>query len=399
MRILFANQHGGFFGGVEQHIAHVAAELARRGHVCELACGPAAGSTNDAAFQSRFARVSVESALAADAARDADWLTRLTADRGYDAIYLHKLRWLPDHPGGATRVVRMIHDHDLTCPRHHKYFAHSGQICEHPAGWRCYLDGAFLQRDARSPLGLRLDPIGPKLDELGRHRAVDALLVGSRWMAGQLAANGLPDALVEIVPPAVPAPDDLTAMVPVAPTLLYAGQLVRGKGVDLLLAALAHVRGPWRLDVVGDGAQAGELRKLARTLGLADRVIFHGWLAPDLMVHAYRSARLVVVPSRWPEPFGMVGIEAMHHGRGVVAFATGGIPDWLEEGRTGLLVPPQDIAGMTAAITRGLFTPGLAESFGMAARTSVRARFDFHRSVDRIERALAGASATAELAA
>ena len=89
----------------------------------------------------------------------------------------------------------------------------------------------------------------------------------------------------------------------------------------------------------------------------------------------------------------------MHHGRGVVAFATGGIPDWLEDGRTGLLVAPQDIQAMSAALSRGLFEPQLAETFGLAARERVRARFDFHRSIDGIERALSGPVAAAKAVA
>lgn len=393
MRILFVNQHGGYFGGVEQHIAHIAPALTRRGHTCDLACGPSAGATAEAEFQSLFSQVIERPELAASAERHTDWLTTLCRTRTYDAVYMHKLPWLPEHPGGRTRMVRMVHDHDLTCPRRHKYFAHNGQICEHAAGWRCYLDGAFLARDRDAQLGVRFAPIAPKLEELARHRDLDALLVGSRWMAEQLSVNGVPAARVEIVPPAVPEPHDVAMMVPLAPTLLYAGQLVRGKGVDLLLAALAQVRGPWLLQVVGTGAQEAELRALTATMGLTDRVTFAGWRSPDEIVRAYRQARLVVVPSRWPEPFGMVGLEAMHHGRGVVAFATGGIPDWLDHGHTGLLVAPQDIRGLATAIERGLYERGLAEQFGRAGRIRARERFSFHASVDRIERALQGAVA------
>ena len=71
--------------------------------------------------------------------------------------------------------------------------------------------------------------------------------------------------------------------------------------------------------------------QLASKLKISDRVVFTGRVDHEKLESYYAAARLVVVPSRWPEPFGMVGIEAMARGRPVVAFDTGGIGDWLED--------------------------------------------------------------------
>jgi glycosyltransferase involved in cell wall biosynthesis len=79
-------------------------------------------------------------------------------------------------------------------------------------------------------------------------------------------------------------------------------------------------------------------------------VTFAGWVPHHALESYYARAAVCVVPSRWPEPFGMVGVEAMARGRPVVAFAVGGIPDWLDDGVTGILAPEADTAALGAAI-------------------------------------------------
>ena len=99
----------------------------------------------------------------------------------------------------------------------------------------------------------------------------------------------------------------------------------------------------------------------------------------------YARAKLVAVPSRWPEPFGMIGLEAMHYGRPVVAFRVGGIPDWLEDGATGLLVPEQDVRAFAAALEKLLGDPPLCAQLGAQAQERVRTKFRFENYLDRLE--------------
>jgi glycosyltransferase involved in cell wall biosynthesis len=88
----------------------------------------------------------------------------------------------------------------------------------------------------------------------------------------------------------------------------------------------------------------------------------------------YARARVVVVPSLWPEPFGLVGVEAMARGRPVVGIDRGGIREWLAHGETGLRVEPT-AATLAAAIQRLLNEPELALCFGRAGREQWRERF------------------------
>jgi glycogen(starch) synthase len=128
--------------------------------------------------------------------------------------------------------------------------------------------------------------------------------------------------------------------------LLYAGQLLRGKGVHVLLRAMALMRRPQTLDVVGTGNFEPYLRQLAERLGVAERVRWRGAVpnAADWMA----AASCVVVPSVWQEPYGLVAAEAVALGRPVVASDVGGLPEAC--GGRAVLVPPGDVAALAAAL-------------------------------------------------
>jgi glycosyltransferase involved in cell wall biosynthesis len=86
----------------------------------------------------------------------------------------------------------------------------------------------------------------------------------------------------------------------------------------------------------------------------------------------------------------MIGLEAMHHGRPVVAFRVGGIPDWLEDHVTGLLVPEQDVDGLARSVEQLLMDTELAERLGRKAYERVRDRFSFDEYVTKLESHLRG---------
>ncbi|MEW6753866.1 MAG: glycosyltransferase family 4 protein [Candidatus Latescibacterota bacterium] len=390
MRILFVSERVGYFGGVEQNVADTAAGLRQRGHTCYLAHGGVLGhdvARYAAAFEACFPCAEVAPAQQAGGADPfALALERLAPD----AVYLHRVADTTFCRGlaGQARTVRMVHDHDLCCPRRHKYYALGGAVCRHPAGWRCWLDGAFVRRDRRAPAGLRLVDLPAHRRELRRNWDLDALLVGSRFMRDELLRNGCPAERVHVLPPVVQDQGKLLPPSP-EPRLLYVGQLVRGKGVDLLLRALRLVERPCILEVAGTGNHHEALEDLARALGLAWRVQFHGFVDHRRLGELYARARAVVVPSRWPEPFGMIGLEAMRRGRPVIAFAAGGIPDWLEHEVTGLLVRERDVRGLAAAMERLLADDGLAGRLGTGGFARVQQHFGFAAYLQRLEEHLA----------
>jgi len=376
----------GFFGGVEQNIADVARGLTARRHQCFLAFGE---STGKGVKEYSKAFLTVTPCIDAGATGGVDFRA-IMDDCKPDVVYLHKVDDVSPFLtlSGNVRTVRMVHDHDIVCPRRHKYFAVSGTICDKPAGLRCWLDGAFIGRSTAGKLAFT--GIAPKLAEMNRNKKLDQLIVGSEFMERSLVMNGFSPETIARIAPAVDETPVAQVPVPSEPILLFVGQLIRGKGVDLLLESIATIDRPLKLIIAGGGNAREQLERQATHLKLNEKVVFRGWVDHQEIGRLYDEARAVVVPSRWPEPFGMVGPEAMRHGRAVTAFDAGGIRDWLRHENTGLLAPAGDTKALGKAIARVLHEPGLAEKFGAAALEAARAFYGFEHQLDQIEAALAG---------
>jgi glycosyltransferase involved in cell wall biosynthesis len=181
---------------------------------------------------------------------------------------------------------------------------------------------------------------------------------------------------------------------PGAPRLAIVGRLIPIKGHDVLLRAVARARERLpglTLEIAGDGELEQELRATAIRLGLGDAVTFLGRVAPVDPV--LERAEVVVVPS-FGEGFGMVALEAMERGRPVIASAVGGLPEIVDEGRTGLLVPPGDVEALVRAIAELADDPARAAGMGQAGRARALDGFSQERCTERIavlyETALAG---------
>jgi glycosyltransferase involved in cell wall biosynthesis len=375
MRVLHVHERAGFYGGVEQILYDTARGLGDLGWPQGLLhSDPEAQPEFLAAFAQASHRESVLRGFAPD------------------VLFLHKVEESERVQSLSARLpaVRMVHDHDLVCLRRHKYFPISTRVCDRPAGVACYLHLCFLQKSgAGSRIPIRLAGVGERRRAIRAHGGVRRFLVGSEWMRRELVINGIPAERVEIVPPIPAALAEIRSAPPSdAPEILFVGQVIRGKGVDLLLRALARVPPPWHATVVGTGSHLETCKGLARDLGIGERVHFAGWVPHGGLTRFYVDAALTVVPSRWPEPFGMVGIEAMARGRPVVGFAVGGIPDWLEDEVTGLLVPEADTGAMAAAIGRLLQDRSLRERLGEAAKERVRERYQPSAYLERLTQIL-----------
>ena len=392
MKILFVNEKCGYFGGVEQNIADTVEGFNSRGHNCYLAYGEISERDLEP-YKSLFEKTFLCQEIGAttqDAATQA--LEAILGRVSPDVIYLHKIPELKPcmHLLPGNRTVRMVHDHDLCCPRRHKYFMTNGRVCHHKLDWRCWFDGAFIARDPSSGSGFAYVSIGHKLKEMRRNYHLDALLVGSRFMRDELLQNGFPEEKVHVLPPVIRMENKTPSSVPDDPHILYVGQLIRGKGVDLLLQAFKGLPCDFRATIVGTGNAESKLKALCNELGLDNRVKFSGWVRNEDLGHFYSKAKVVVVPSRWPEPFGMIGLEAMHHGRPVVAFDVGGIPDWLDHMVTGLLVPEQDEGAFGKALQKILGESRLAARLGQNGLRRVRDYYAFEGYLDRLEGCLKG---------
>jgi glycosyltransferase involved in cell wall biosynthesis len=213
-----------------------------------------------------------------------------------------------------------------------------------------------------------------------------------------LAARGIPASRVSVVhcglDHALYRPDPSVAKSP-RPTLLYIGRLRRYKGVDWVMRALPAVaaRVPdVRLQVVGEGPHAAELRRGARRRGLEDRVEFLGFLPRAEKVARIREAWALVQPSP-KEGWGLTVVEAGACGTAVVASDAPGLRDSVRHDETGLLVPYGDDAGLAGALARVLLDRALRERLA-ATGIAWAARFTWPGCARRSLDALTGAASS-----
>ena len=178
--------------------------------------------------------------------------------------------------------------------------------------------------------------------------------------------------------------------------VVFAGRITGAKGPGVLIQAARDVDA--ELVICGEGRQLEATRRLARELGIEQRVRFTGWLDPEELAQELADASVVVVPSRWPEPFGLVGIEALAAGRPVIASATGGILDWLEDGVNGLSVRAGDPSDLARALNELLGSHDRQQAMGTAGRKMVAARYSPERHVAALLESYRMARSTWEVA-
>ena len=384
MRFLFVHERLGAMAGAEVNAYVTAAELRQRGHTIGLLHGPSTGKSEPAwheTFSERFAL----------AARNNVQLTQAAVDQfDPDVVYVHKmadlavLRTLME---SRMPLVRMVHDHDIYCMRSYKYHPLTRKICARPASGFCVFPcGASLVRNRHGGWPFRWVSYLKKKKEIALNRRFHRMLVATDYMKEQLLRNGFDPGRIEIHPP-VPRYLEAAAQSSFSARnlIVYAGQLVRGKGVDVLLQSLAQLSIPFQCVILGDGSHKQYCQSLSRDLGLEERVSFKGYLAPELMRSFYADASLAVMSSVWPEPFGAVGLEAMRYGLPVVAFDAGGIREWLIDEVNGFLVPLMDRAKFAHSVQRLLQDKALARQMGTRGRQLVHDKYNFSRYISGLE--------------
>jgi glycosyltransferase involved in cell wall biosynthesis len=258
-----------------------------------------------------------------------------------DVVHVHNvvnpavLEW-------ATRradALLTVQDHRFFCPTRGKWTL-AGRVCRRPMAREvcasCFEDPAYFQGvhvlTERRLLSARRLPV----------------TVLSRYMREELVAAGVPAESVHVVPPFVHGLDPgATASGP--PCVLFVGRLVEAKGVRDAVEAWRRSGVDLPLVIAGTGSLRGELAARAQRLGPGLELL--GWVERDRLSGLYRRARAVLLPSRWQEPFGIAGVEALAFGVPVVAWESGGVGEW-HPGPG--LVPWGDIEGLARALAEAV---------------------------------------------
>ena len=173
-----------------------------------------------------------------------------------------------------------------------------------------------------------------------------------------------------------------------APHLLCAGRMVQEKGMDLAVTAFAAIRRHHpsvRMTIAGDGPERTVLECQALGLGVADAIEFTGWIPPEHMPALMARATLVVMPSRWQEPFGLVAVEAAFQARPMLATAMGGLREAVEDGVTGRLVPGDDPRALAQAAIEMLSDRATLADMGRRGRDRAERLFTMDAAVDALD--------------
>jgi glycosyltransferase involved in cell wall biosynthesis len=176
------------------------------------------------------------------------------------------------------------------------------------------------------------------------------------------------------------------------PTITSGGSLVEQKGLGYLLDAVGRLREDnveCRVELVGEGADRENLERQVERLGLGDRVEFLGTLPNHAFLDRMRASHAFVLPSVPASTGCMDGIpnvliESMALGVPTISTSISGIPELIEDGVSGLLVPPRDVEGLAAAIRRLLEDPELQRSCSSAGRTRIESMFEMGQNAERL---------------
>jgi len=363
MKILFVHQFLGAMGGAETDILLTARQLQRRGHVPALLHAETSGRAEEAWRQAFTETMRLAGPADCRTAREA--LARIQPDLVYchGLADLDVLQTLLD---SLVPLVRRVHDHGMYCMRGYKYDYFTRAICQRPTSWRCLLPClAFVGRNSGGRFPIKWVSYTEKQREIRLNRRCCRLVVYSAYQKQELLRNGFDPGKIDIhVPLHLGGPATRVSSFSDRNLVLFVGQILRGKGVDLLLRALAKVTVPFEAAILGDGNHRAYCERLSARLGLDRRVHFHGFVPREGLEQFYADATLLAVSSVWPEPFGLVGREAMCHGLPIVAFDAGAVREWLAHRENGFLVPWKDTNQFAARIEELLRDKDLARRLG-----------------------------------
>ncbi|HEX5452578.1 MAG TPA: glycosyltransferase family 4 protein [Stellaceae bacterium] len=391
MRILLLTQfYPPIVGGEERHVRNLGAALAWRGHQVSAATLWVPGAdAEEMDGEVRVHRIRgtlqrLPGLFVENERRHAPpfpdpelalGLHRVIAAEQPDIVHAHNwllASFLPLAPWCQAKLVVTLHDYSLVCAK--KNYMRDGAICAGPALARC-LPCAARHYGAVKGVATATANLATRFFAL---HAVDRFIAVSHSVARH---TGLADhgAAFEVIPNFVPddagrlgGPDDpCLDELPNGPFILFVGDLMHLKGVDVLLDAYAGLDGAPPLVLIG--------RRCRDTPALLPPNVhlFSMWPHSAIM-QAWRRSLFAVAPSVGPEACATVVMEAMASGKPVVATDIGGMPDLIEDGRTGLLVAPDDAAALAGAMRRLLDSPALIAAMGAA-------------SLERVEQLKAGA--------
>ncbi|HKS42661.1 MAG TPA: glycosyltransferase family 4 protein [Blastocatellia bacterium] len=394
MRILFANDGIGDAGGVQTYLDAVMPGLIARGH--ELAFLHY-DRKSDSRISPGLARIPyfgiLDSGVEPAIANAKAW--------GPHVCFSHNMNFL-DVERRLLRewlVVKMMHGYFGTCIGGQKMHAFPAPTpCDRRFSRTCLLH-YLPRRCGQMNFGKMVEQYEWAKQQKSLFENYTAVVVASDHMKQEYLGNGISDDKLCVAP--LFAPDDATRDLceesrSAERRVLFVGRMTKLKGGDILIRAVSEAsqraRQKIHLVMAGDGPQRAHWESLAQRLKVS--ATFTGWVTGQEHDRLLREATLFAVPSVWPEPFGLVGLEAAIAGLPAIAFNVGGINQWLKDGVNGFLVPgnPPTAHALALGLVEALSDPDRLNCMGRAARES---SFDMslEKHLDQLEEILVSACA------
>ncbi len=335
MRILVANDGLGAAGGVQTYLDAVGPVLARRGH--ELALAFCNDERHDDGVSGSIQQLfPVSPATVTGIARR--WAPDVCFSNNMTALAVDR------ELTGVAPLVKFMHGYMGTCIGGQKAHAFpAAAACSRAYGPACVALYGIRRCGSLHPRRF-VDEWRWAEEQRALFARYAAIVVASRHMCGEYERSGVPAAALCVNPLFAPAGITAAAYaIPDVPHIAFLGRMTRLKGGDALVAAVARAQGRLgraiRVTFMGDGPEKTAWHELALRMGV--NAVFPGWVAGDRRWALLRDVSLVALPGVWPEPFGLVGLEAGALGIPAVAIASGGITEWLRDEVNGVAVPPR----------------------------------------------------------
>jgi glycosyltransferase involved in cell wall biosynthesis len=374
-------------GGIENYTRNLFVELEKQGHSHVLVVAGNVLEGLHSAGRNVYplpSIVDLSLAVSGDLTRK---LTEILDREKPDVAYLHTAM----NAAASTLLLERLpsvyfaHNYAAFCPSGALYYRHANTICEFDTApnWGC-LSNAYIQGcNTRRPKEL-LASYKLAQETKSWTQSTDAVVCDSEYVKERHIRAGFDGDRIHVLPSPVLIPSAPSPTPTVRDTVLFCGRLVQNKGLETLIDAVPAIDPGVLLVIAGDGPLRGSLAARAAALGVAGRVSFPGRLSEQDLSGLYALASVVIVPSEWPEPLGMVGPEALGHGRPVVGTAMGGTSEWLKAGVTGLVVPTRSPAELAKAVNRLINDPELSARLGAAGRKLVEERFSLNGHTTRL---------------
>ncbi|MGB2630819.1 MAG: glycosyltransferase family 4 protein [Candidatus Omnitrophota bacterium] len=383
MKILFVNKHVNESGGIEYYIHALARRLKEKGHRIGVIHWEKVESTGN--FDARYFLPELWDDLLSLGKKTSDKLDDIIKEYSPDIVYLHNVEngEVVAHISSRVRTVQFIHDYKIVDPDGRMLLYNPLEVNTYPLSLSCFLRAYSRRSMPRNPIkGVRAYLRAKRSLEAAKR--LEKVIVASNHMKKTLVENGLEFGKISVLPYFIDYQGLRSDFKPEKKRILFSGRIMDAKGLGILIDSIGSIKRDFVLDVAGTGPMEKSCREKAERVGLSGKVHFHGWVRHEALPEFYRSCLFLVMPSVWPEPFGISGIEAAYFARPSIAYNVGGISDWLIDGETGFLVEPYDKGKMAEKINYLLDNPEEAERLGRRARELAIKKYDPDLHIEKL---------------